>query len=146
MTLIAGFMRNDCPILIGDILISNRLKLSTELTIPTIRSARLSQDTKKENATKVESDELHLIMPTYRMVDNNELIGYNPASLNSKNICNVFLCKDFNGELGSFSTFGRYSNATVPIIWTNEFSSSEGMDISLDFLRETIVKISSGFR
>ncbi len=36
MTLIAGFMRKGCPILMGDILLSNNLETAIELTIPTI--------------------------------------------------------------------------------------------------------------
>jgi len=36
MTLIAGFMKNDCPILIGDLLISNTKESSDELVIPTV--------------------------------------------------------------------------------------------------------------
>ncbi len=31
---------------------------------------------KKENVHKIESDELHMILPIYRMVNNDELIGY----------------------------------------------------------------------
>ena len=36
MTLIAGFKMVDCPILMGDILLSNNLETAKELTIPTV--------------------------------------------------------------------------------------------------------------
>jgi hypothetical protein len=109
-----------------------------------IRSVRLSS-ANQENTSKVDSDELHVIMPIYRIVDGNELIGYSPPSLNSKMICNVFLCKNLSGQIGAFSTIGRYDDRTRPIILSNEFESNEGIDINLNFLYEAVTKISSSF-
>ncbi len=121
------------------------MKYSYHKDILVIRSARLSQVANKENAFKVESDELHMIMPIYRIVTNDELVGYSPASLNSQFMCNVFLCKNVRGEIGVFNTLGHYNNERPPIIWTDEFGSREGVNINSTFLYETIAKISSGF-
>lgn len=72
-----------------------------------IRSVRLSPG-QQANVCKIDSDELHFIKPIYRMVDDNELVGYSPSSLNSRMVCTVFLCQNSAGEKSVFSTFGRY--------------------------------------
>jgi hypothetical protein len=109
-----------------------------------IRSVRLSSG-QHANKSKIDSDELHVIKPIYRIVDNKELVGYNPASLNSKYLCNAFLWKKLDGQMGAFSTIGRYDDKTLPIIWSNEFKPSQGIDINSKFLHETITKIASSF-
>lgn len=123
------------------------MKYSYHKDILVIRSVRLSPvaSTSKENMHNIESDELHMILPIYRMVNNDELIGYTPDSLNSKYICNVFFCRNIRGDLEVFNNFGHYNNRLLPIIWNDEFSLNASASVNSKFLYETIAKISSRF-
>lgn len=105
-----------------------------------IRSVKTSS-TKHRNSCKIDSDYLHVVSPAYRTINIDELSGYSPASLNSKWICNVFLWKNVHDNMGAFSTFGNYDNQSPPIIWKNEFSQNEGVDINAEFLRSSVEKI-----
>ncbi|MDD5465194.1 MAG: hypothetical protein PHP73_02470 [Candidatus Omnitrophica bacterium] len=107
-----------------------------------IRSIRLSSNVKPFSC-KVDSDELHVISPTYRTVVKDELVGYAPVSLNSSWICNTFLWKDHNGNMGAFATFGRYVSQSPPLIWKNEFKSDEGIDVNAQFVQSSISKIAA---
>lgn len=110
-----------------------------------IRSVRVSSNT-GTNSCKIDSDELHVIAPTHRDVRNDELINYMPSSLNSKWMCNVFLWKNYRGEMGAFATFGHYVTQSPPVIWTNEFKSNEGIDINMQFVQSSIHKIALSFK
>jgi hypothetical protein len=68
-------------------------------------------------------------------------MGYSPASLNSEWICNIFLWKNYQGHIGVFSTFGYYANQSSPIIWTDEFGSSAGIDVNTQFIKTSISKV-----
>ncbi len=105
-----------------------------------IRSVKASP-TKHRNSWKIDSDYLHVVSPAYRTTNIDELSGYSPASMNSKWMCNVFLWKNLHDNMGAFSTFGNYDNQAPPIIWRNEFSKNEGVDINAEFLRSSVEKI-----
>jgi hypothetical protein len=47
--------------------------------------------------------------------------------------------------MGIFSTFGRYTSRSSPLIWSNEFKQNGAIDINSEFLRESITKIASLF-
>jgi hypothetical protein len=105
-----------------------------------IRSVRVSS-MPNSNKCIIDSDELHAISPIQRTMNPNELKDYSPASLNSEWICNVFLWKNCHGHSGVFSTFGHYPNQSSPIIWTNEFSKNESIDVNMQFIKTSISKI-----
>jgi hypothetical protein len=104
-----------------------------------IRSVRISG--MSPGRCRIDSDELHVIKPIYRIVSENELIGYMPASLNCNYLCNVFLWENYQGHRGAFATFGSYSTEPPPVIWENEFKSHEGIKINKRFVEESISKI-----
>lgn len=120
------------------------MKYSYHGDILIIRSVRLSTNGQSESF-EIESDEIHVINPIYRLVAEHELIGYVPVSLNSKTVCNVFLWKNLDNQTGAFSTFGRYSDQSSPILWSNERALGEGIDVNLEFIHETITKLTSAF-
>ncbi|BBO73423.1 hypothetical protein DSCW_08400 [Desulfosarcina widdelii] len=105
-----------------------------------IRSARASQ-AKTPGVCKIDSDELHLINPIYRKINPNEIKDYSPNSFNSRYICNVFLWQNFKKADGMFATLGQYNKISSPIVWTNEFTKNEGIDVNLNFLKDSIAKI-----
>ena len=105
-----------------------------------IRSVRVSSNI-HAGSCKIDSDELHVISPIHRSVREEELIDYVPSSLNSKWICNIFLCKDHLGNMGMFATFGHYATQGPPIIWRNEFNNKGGIDINKKFLESSVSKI-----
>jgi len=105
-----------------------------------IRSVRASW-IPKNSSCKIDSDELHVISPMHRVLNPDELRDYSPASLNSKWMCNIFLWKNRQGNTGAFATFGNYYNQSPPIIWTNEFTKDEGIDVNVQFVKTSISKI-----
>jgi len=105
-----------------------------------IRVARASQSGTFE-ACKIDSDEIHVINPIHKTMNPDELKNYSPASFNSKYICNIFLWKNHKGLNGAFATFGQYSSTSAPIIWTDEFTKNEGMDVNKQFLIDSINKV-----
>ena len=105
-----------------------------------IRSVRMSSNT-NANSCKLDSDESHIVTPIHRAFNPEELIGYSPRSLNSKFICNIFLWKNNDGEIGIYSNFGFYANQTPPVIWTNEFEKNKGVKVNKDFLKASITKV-----
>jgi hypothetical protein len=107
-----------------------------------IRSVRASS-TQNNNSGRIDSDELHAISPIHRILNPDELKDYSPASLNSEWICNVFLWKNCQDHSGVLSTFGHYPNQSAPIVWTNEFSKNEGIDVNKQFIETSISKIAS---
>lgn len=107
-----------------------------------IRSVRTSS-IKHTKSCKIDSDYLHIISPIHRTVDPHELTNYSPASLNSKWMCNVFLWKNVHDNVGAFATFGKYDTESPPVIWRNEFSKNEGIDINTDFVRTSVEKVAS---
>ena len=74
MTLIAGFMREGCPILMGDILISNRLEFAKDLTIPTI--GRVSSDDLKNGIYQPTafSQKINLLSPQLALAWSGNLL------------------------------------------------------------------------
>ena len=110
-----------------------------------IRSVRVSSNIGTVSC-KIDSDELHVIKPLYRSVRDEELVGYTPASLNSKQMCNVFLWKNHRGDTGAFATYGHYATQSPPVIWSNEFKSNEGVDINAQFVQSSISKIALHFK
>jgi hypothetical protein len=114
------------------------MKYSYHKDVLVIRSMSLRDG----DTSKVWNDELCVIKPIYRIVGDEELVGYNPVSLNSRFISNSFFCKNFKGELDVFSDFIRYSEETSPVIWNNEFGLNAGVEISQEFLKEMQTKIS----
>lgn len=117
-------------------------KYSYQGDILVIRSVNISS-LKHANSCKIDSDNLHVISPAHRTVDPHELSNYSPASLNSKFMCNVFLWKNFHDNVGAFATFGGYGTESPPVIWRNEFTQNEGIDINTDFVRTSMEKIAS---
>ena len=107
-----------------------------------IRSMRTAAIPKKSSC-KIDSDELHAISPIHRDLNPDELRDYSPKSFNSKWMCNVFLWKNCQGHIGAFATFGFYQNQSPPIIWTNEFTKDEGIDVNVQFVKATISKVAS---
>lgn len=107
-----------------------------------IRSVKMSSP-KNNNSCNVDSDNLHVISPVHRTVDPHELTNYSPASLNSNWMCNVFLWKNVHDNVGAFATFGKYGTQSPPVLWTNEFSKNEGIDINTDFVRASLEKVAS---
>lgn len=105
-----------------------------------IRSVRASS-IPKNSSCKIDSDELHVISPMHTMLNPDEIIGYAPASLNSKWMCNIFLWKNCHGNTGAFTSFGYYHNQSPPIIWTNEFTKDEGIDVNIQFVKASISKV-----
>lgn len=105
-----------------------------------IRCARASSLNQKASC-KIDSDELHVISPIHRDLNPDKLRGYSPASFNSEWMCNVFLWKNCQGNVGSFASFGHYPNQSAPIIWTNEFTKDEGIDVNIQFVKASISKI-----
>lgn len=105
-----------------------------------IRSVRTSQAL-KPGACKIDSDELHAISPIHKKMNPDELRNYSPPSLNSQFICNIFLWQNAKGENGAYATYGQYKNQKPPIIWKNEFTRKEGIDINIQFLKESMPKI-----
>ncbi len=71
----------------------------------------------------------------------DDIKNYSPASFNSQFVCNIFLWQNFKGHKGMFATFGHYNNQSRPIIWTNEFTKNEGIDVNIQFLKSSISKI-----
>ena len=104
-----------------------------------IRSVRMLYKT--SNNCKIDSDEVHFVFPIYRPTREEEIIGCKPPSLNSEYMMNVFLCKDYNGTLGAFAHYGRYTGHVPPIIFTNEFKSNEGIKIDEQFVKSFIQRI-----
>jgi hypothetical protein len=98
------------------------------------------------NQCKIDSDELHAFTPVYKSVAPDNLVGYTPTTLNSKRVCNIFLLKNCNGETGAFTTYGHYATELPPVIWRNEFGSDEGIDVNMQFVRSTILKIATHFK
>ena len=43
--------------------------------------------------------------------------------------------------MGKNTTFGHYATESPPIIWRNEFTKNEGVDITLEFMKDSISKI-----
>lgn len=109
------------------------------LIIRSVRASSISDS--NSNSCRIDSDELHVISPIQRILNPDELTGYSPASLNSEWICNIFLWKNYQGHIGSFATFGHYSNQSSPIIWTNEFSKNAGIDVNTQFIETSISKV-----
>ncbi len=107
-----------------------------------IRSVRLSSNGQSASC-KIESDELHTILPIYRSVREEEFVGYAPASLNTKRMCNIFLWRNYCGEQGAFSSYGYYGTGSPPLIWTNEFKDNPGIDINKQFVQSSISMILS---
>jgi len=95
---------------------------------------------------KIDSDELHAFTPAYKSVTPDNLLGYTPATLNSNRVCNVFLCKNCNGQAGAFATYGHYATESPPVIWRNEFGVDEGIDINMQFVQSSISKVASYFK
>ena len=105
-----------------------------------IRSVRISSHV-NANSCKIDSDELHVVTPLYRDTDYSEIVGYSPTSLNSQYSCNIFLWKNHHDSMGAFSTYGRYANQSPPLRWTNEFNRNEGIDVNLEFVKNSMIKI-----
>jgi len=110
-----------------------------------IRTVRVSSNI-STNSCKIDSDELHMVTPIYRSVCDGEFVGYAAASLNSKWICNIFLWKNYNDDMGAFATYGHYATESPPVIWSNEFESNEGLEINLQFVKSSISKIALHFK
>lgn len=105
-----------------------------------IRSVRISPNV-GVNSCRIDSDELHVVTPIYGPADYKKMVGYTPASLNSQRMCNIFLWRNCHGLTDAFATYGHYANQPPPLIWTNEFSKNEGIDINLEFVKASIIKI-----
>ncbi len=106
-----------------------------------IRCVRLTHE--QANKARIEGDEIHMVKPLHQIVNDSEIIGYKPTSLNSSMICNIFLCQNSKGDIGAYSRFGRYQSP--PVIWRNEFKDDEGVDINTRFMQDMAPKIVSVF-
>jgi hypothetical protein len=59
------------------------MKYSYQGDLLIIRTVRLSAP-REPFSTRVDSDELHVIKPIYRKLEEQELLGYRPAAMNAR--------------------------------------------------------------
>ncbi len=119
-------------------------KYSYHNDILVIRAMHIKQND-NINSCKIEKDELHIVSPIYGTFNADKLIGFAPQTLNSKMICNVFLYKTVNNEVGTFAEFGKYNTESPPVIFKNEFTKNEGIDINTNFIKKVLLKFNSKF-
>lgn len=105
-----------------------------------IRSARVIPDSSTKSY-KIDNDELHIIEPIYRSIRKEEFIGYAPASLNSKWICDVFCWQDYHGTIGAFASHSHYGTKPPPVRWKDEFTGNASINIDVQFVQDASSRI-----